>query len=330
MLVDNHGRKIDYMRLAVTDRCNLRCFYCMPEEGITYAPKKELMSFAEMYRVVNLFSKHGIEKIRITGGEPFLWKDMMTFLEAIYRIPTLKKIAITTNGTLIHDKIHKLRKVGINSVNLSLDSVDPDRFYQITRRDDFAKVMRSLDMMIDEGIHVKLNMVVMNGKNIDDIIPMLELAREKPISVRFIEEMPFNGTIGQGNDSLWTYVQILDHIKSRYPDIEKLVDPPASTSMNYKVPGFKGDFWYHKAAYSRTFCGSCNRIRLTPKGVIKTCLYDDGIFNVKNMMRHGATDQELIEGLKSAIENRAKDGKEAEANRKLRFPVSESMATIGG
>ena len=329
MLIDNHGRPIDYMRLAVTDRCNLRCFYCMPENGITYAPKKELMSFAEMYRIVELFSKHGIKKVRITGGEPFLWKDMMTFLRAISKIETLKKIAITTNGTLIHDKIDQIKEVGINTVNLSLDSVDPDRFFQITRRDDFGKVMECMQLMIDSGIHVKLNMVVMNGKNVQDIIPMLLLTKDQPISVRYIEEMPFNGTEGQGNSTLWSFTQILDHIKKEYPDVQKLPDPPSSTALNYKVPGFRGDFGII-AAYSRTFCGTCNRIRLTPKGMIKTCLYDNGVFNVKDMMRQGATDEELILALKSAIGSKAKDGFEAERARKSMFPVSESMATIGG
>jgi len=183
--------------------------------------------------------------------------------------------------------------------------------------------------MIQSGIHVKLNMVVMNGRNIEDIIPMLELARDKPISVRYIEEMPFNGTQGQGNKTLWTHTQILDLITTHFPTLQKLVDPPASTAMNYKVPGFKGDFGII-AAYSRTFCGTCNRIRLTPKGVIKTCLYDDGIFNVKDMMRSGANDEELIGALQSALGNRAKDGREAEQNRKALNPVSESMATIGG
>ncbi|MEE9374446.1 MAG: GTP 3',8-cyclase MoaA [Saprospiraceae bacterium] len=329
MLIDNHGRLINYMRLAVTDRCNLRCFYCMPKQGITYAPKKELMSFAEMYRIVDLFSQQGIEKIRITGGEPFLWKDMMTFLQAISNIPGLKKIGITTNGTLIHDKIDKLQGCGVNEVNLSLDSIDPERFCQITRRDDFSKVMESMNMMIDAGIHVKINMVVMNGRNIEDIIPMLEMTKDKPISVRYIEEMPFNGTKGQGNETLWAYKQILDHIKMKYPDIQKIPDPPFSTSMSYKVRGFVGSFGVI-AAYSRTFCGTCNRIRLTPKGVIKTCLYDNGIFNIKSMMRSGANNEEIIEALKSAIAHKAKNGHEAENRRKLAHPVSESMATIGG
>ena len=329
MLRDNHGRLINYMRLAVTDRCNLRCFYCMPEEGITYAPKKELMSFAEMYRTVELFSRHGIEKIRITGGEPFLWKDMMTFLKAISKIPTLKKIAITTNGTLIHDKLEGLKKLGVDTINLSLDSVNPDTFFRITRRDDYAKVMSTMQKMLDLDIKVKINMVVMNNKNADDIIPMLELAKNDPISVRYIEEMPFNGTDGQGNESMWTYHQILDHIKEKYPNVRKLKDPDFSTSMNYGIDGFEGDFGII-AAYSRTFCGTCNRIRLTPQGQIKTCLYDHGVFNIKNMMREGATDTQLITALQSAISNRFKDGHEAEAKRNQLFPVSESMATIGG
>lgn len=329
MLIDNHGREINYMRLAVTDRCNLRCFYCMPEEGITYAPKKELMTFAEMYRIVDLFSQQGISKVRITGGEPFLWKDMMTFLDAISKIPTLKKIAITTNGTLITDKLEKLKKLGIDTINLSLDSVDPDRFFQITRRDDYAKVMDAMNQMLVLGIKVKINMVVMSGKNTDDIIPMLDLAKNAPISVRYIEEMPFNGTAGQGNNTMWSHLQILDHIKQAYPHVTKLQDPPFSTSMNYKVDGFEGDFGII-AAYSRTFCGTCNRIRLTPQGGIKTCLYDHGIFNVKDLMRAGATDEQVIDGLKSALSNRAKDGHEAEKLRKTHAPISESMATIGG
>jgi len=301
----------------------------MPEEGITYAPKKELLTFAEMYRIVELFSRHGIEKIRITGGEPFLWKDMMTFLKAISKIPTLKKISLTTNGTLIHDKLEELKSLGIDTINLSLDSVNPDKFFQITRRDDFSKVMRTMQRMLDLEIKVKINMVVMKNKNLDDIIPMLELGKSKPISVRFIEEMPFNGTLGQGNDSLWTHHQILHHIKEKYPKVVKLEDPKYSTSMNYEIDGFKGNFGII-AAYSRTFCGTCNRIRLTPQGGIKTCLYDHGIFNIKNMMREGATDKELITALQSAISHRAKDGHEAEENRKAKFPVSESMATIGG
>lgn len=328
MLYDNHGREINYMRLAVTDRCNLRCYYCMPEEGINYVPRKELMSYEEMLRVVSVFSKEGISKIRITGGEPFLRKDMMAFLKEIAGLPEIKKIRITSNGTLLIDKIDELKRLGITSVNLSLDCLDRERFFKITRRDDFPKVMECLEAMLAANFDVKINMVVLAGQNTDDILPMVELARNKNVAVRFIEEMPFNGTEGKGNEDYWSHVRILEHIKSEYPSVAKAVDPAFSTSSNYKINGFKGSFGTI-AAFTRTFCGSCNRIRLTPQGLIKTCLYDNGVFNVRDLMRAGATDEQLKTTLISALSHRAKDGFEAEKGR-VQFPVSESMATIGG
>jgi len=328
MLYDNHGRIINYMRLAVTDRCNLRCHYCMPEEGINYVPRKELMSYEEMLRVVSVFSKEGISKIRITGGEPFLRKDMMSFLKEISSLPEIKNIHITSNGTLLTDKIDELKKMGITSINLSLDSLDRERFFKITRRDDFPKVMECLDALIDANFDVKINMVVLSGENTDDIIPMVELAKEKNIGVRFIEEMPFNGTEGKGNQEYWSHKRILEKIQTAYPSLQKITDPAFSTSMNYQIPGFAGSFGII-AAFTRTFCGTCNRIRLTPQGLIKTCLYDNGVFNVRDLMRAGATDEQLAATLKSALSHRAKDGFEAEKNR-FQFPVSESMATIGG
>ena len=328
MLLDNHGREINYMRLAVTDRCNLRCFYCMPEEGIQYLPKDNLLTFEEMLRVTKIFAQQGISKIRITGGEPFLRKDMMQLLESIAAIPEIKKIHITTNGTLLIDKISKLKALGINSINLSLDSLDKKRFHEITRRDDLDKVIESMHALIAANIKVKINMVVMDGKNTDDVISMLELAKEFPVDVRFIEEMPFNGTKGQGNPTFWSHKTILEHIKTKY-EVNKLVDPAYSTSMNYQIPDFKGTFGII-AAFSRTFCGTCNRIRLTPQGTLKTCLYDNGVFNIRDLMRAGATDDDLVVALKEALNHRAKDGHEAEQNRNKNFPVSESMATIGG
>ncbi len=328
MLYDNHGREINYMRLAVTDRCNLRCHYCMPEEGINYVPRASLMTYEEMVRIVSVFSKEGISKIRITGGEPFLRKDMMSFLKEISILPDLKKIHITSNGTLLIDKIDDLRRMGITSINLSLDTLDRERFFKITRRDDFQKVMDCLDALLDAKFEVKINMVVLSQENTDDIIPMVELAKNKNIAVRFIEEMPFNGTEGKGNDAYWSHIQILEKIKSKYPSAQKLIDPKYSTSSNYKIDNFKGSFGII-AAYSRTFCGSCNRIRMTPQGLIKTCLYDNGVFNVRDLIRAGATDEQLTAALKSALGHRAKDGFEAE-HKRFQFPVSESMATIGG
>lgn len=329
MLYDNHGRKINYVRLAVTDRCNLRCFYCMPEEGIQYVQKQELLSYEEMTRLVELLVKMGIDKVRITGGEPFVRRDMMDFLRHIGQIPGLRQINITTNGTTTAPLVPELKAIGIKSVNLSMDTLDPERFFAITRRNVFKEVMNTFHTLLEHGIQTKINAVVMDGKNIDDLIPMVELTKDHPVSVRFIEEMPFNGEGSHYSVLEWNHRRILEHLRSAFPKLEKLPDPPHSTSSNYKVPGFKGDVGII-AAYSRTFCGTCNRIRITPQGGLKTCLYDSGVFNVRDLMRAGATDAQIRDTFLAALGNRAKDGWEAEKNRNFGLPISESMATIGG
>ncbi len=326
MLYDNHGRVINYVRLAVTDRCNLRCFYCMPESGIKYINRKDLLTYEEMERIMRVLSAHGVSKLRITGGEPFIRRGLMDFLHRLSDIKELEQIHITTNGTFTKDYIPQFKQMGMKSVNLSLDTLDKKRFFEITRRDAFDQVMETFRGLLDAEIHTKTNMVVMEGRNTQDIIPMLELGKEHKMGVRFIEEMPFNGTLGQGNATFWPARKILDHIKEVYPDIEKLDDPVNSTSQNYRVPGFKGTFGII-AAYTRTFCGSCNRIRLTPKGELKTCLYDNGFVSLRDVIRSGASDEELIKVVQSSLSSRAKDGFEAE---KRRAPVHESMATIGG
>ncbi|MEM8526661.1 MAG: GTP 3',8-cyclase MoaA [Bacteroidota bacterium] len=328
MLYDNHGRLINYLRLAVTDRCNLRCFYCMPEEGINYVPRKELLSYEEMERLVELMVSLGIEKIRITGGEPFLRKGMLEFMRRLRRIEGLKQLNITTNGTLTNEIVSELKEV-VDSVNLSIDSLDALRFYEITRRDVFPKVMQTLEQLLKHQIPTKINAVVMAGRNTQDILPMVELTATKNIGVRFIEEMPFNGSGKDQVALLWNYKKIIDYICEYYPNLKKLQDPKSSTSFNYQIPNFKGTIGII-AAYSRLFCGTCNRIRLTPQGVLKTCLYDNGIFNVKDLMRAGASNEQLATTLKEALFNRAKDGFEAERQRSFGMPVSESMATIGG
>jgi len=327
-IYDNHGRLINYVRMAVTDRCNLRCFYCMPAEGIDYVSRKELLSYEEMHRLMQVLSQMGITKLRITGGEPFVRRDIMDFLHAVSKLG-LEQINITTNGTLTGPIIPELKKMGIHSINLSLDTLDADRFFEITRRNEFDKVMQTYDALLSHGIKTKINAVVMEGKNIQDIIPMAELTRDQPVSVRFIEEMPFNGEGSHYPVLNWNHRRILEHLRSQYPNIEKLPDPPHSTSSNYRIPGFKGTVGII-AAYSRTFCGTCNRIRITPQGLLKTCLYDDGVFNIRDLMRAGATDEQLHDAFADALGHRAKDGWEAERNRSFGGEVSESMATIGG
>lgn len=299
----------------------------MPENGIKYMHRKDLLSFEEMYRMLNAFGELGVSKLRITGGEPFVRKGIMEFLHEISKNKLIEEINITTNGTFTEDKIQELAAIGIKSINLSLDSLDKQRFFDITRRDMFDQVMATFHALIDSKINAKVNMVVMDGRNIEDIYPMLELTKKHDVSVRFIEEMPFNGTEGQGNTTFWPMRQILDYIGEEYT-YEKLPDPPSSTSYNYKIKGFKGSFGII-AAYTRTFCGTCNRIRITPQGDLKTCLYDQGGLSIRDIIRSTDSDRDLKLALQKAIGDRAKDGFEAEKKR-ANNPVSESMATIGG
>ena len=328
-LYDNHRRIINYARLAVTDRCNLRCFYCMPEEGIKYVPQKDLLTYEEMERIIQLLVHMGIDKLRITGGEPFVRKDMMRFLTNLSKIQGLKQMSITTNGTLTAPLVPQLKKIGIQSVNLSLDSLDKTRFFEITRREEFANVMDTFHQLLQHGIATKINAVVMEGKNIEDIIPMATLTKDYPVSIRFIEEMPFNGAGAKYQKLQWNHRKILAHLKATFPNIYKIPDPPNSTTYHYQIPDFQGNIGII-AAYSRTFCGSCNRIRITPQGVLKTCLYDDGVFNIKKLLRSGASNQQLEDTFLEALGNRAKDGFEAEKRRAYGLPISESMSTIGG
>ena len=324
-LIDNHGRTINYVRLAVTDRCNLRCFYCMPEEGIDYVARQELMTYEEMVSLVKLFAKLGITKLRITGGEPFLRRDMMEFLRMVSSIAGIEEVHITTNGTLTYELIPELKKLGIASINLSLDSLDRERFEKITRRDDLEVVMKTYRRLIEYQIPTKINMVVMHGRNTEDLLVMAELARHDPVSVRFIEEMPFNGS--DEYKFTWDHRRIAAHLQEAYPDIQKLPMKPAATAQYWQIPGFQGRLGII-AAYTRTFCGTCNRLRITPTGMLRTCLYDQGVFNIKDLMRQGADEVQIRTALMDAIGSRAKDGHEAEA-RRFAFP-GESMSTIGG
>ncbi len=326
MLIDNHGRIIEYLRVSVTDRCNLRCFYCMPEKGIDFVERDELLSFEELNRLCQIFVGLGIKKIRITGGEPFVRKGLIGFLKTVNEIPGLAELSITTNGTQSSSQINEMMIMGIKSVNLSLDTLNKDRFIQITRRDEFEKVYRTLQLLIESPLELKVNMVVMEGLNTEDILPMLKLTEDNAVSVRFIEQMPFNGS-AESFQLNWDFPKILSHIKSAYPDAIKLMDKPGSTSYNYSIPGFKGSFGII-AAHTRSFCGSCNRLRLTPLGKLQTCLYGQATLDLKELMRSGAADQEIIFAIKEEVNSRFENGFEAEVSRKK--TIWTSMASIGG
>jgi cyclic pyranopterin phosphate synthase len=301
----------------------------MPEDGLNWLSRTELMSYEEMLRSCALLVKMGVEKIRITGGEPFVRKDIMKLLSGLSKLSGLKELSMTTNGVLTAPYVAEMKSLGISSVNLSLDTLDANRFFSITRRDEFASVMATLDELLKHNIAVKINAVVMDGKNTQDILPLVQLTKDLPVSVRFIEEMPFNGDEDTYQGLKWDYVRILDEITGHFPDLQKITDPAYSTAYNYHVPGHKGSVGII-AAYSRTFCGTCNRIRITPQGMLKNCLYDDGVLNIKDLIRAGMNDDELERNLLNAFGNRPKDGWEAERMRVEKTGVHESMATIGG
>lgn len=328
-IYDNHGRPITYARLAVTDRCNLRCFYCMPEDGIRYLPKNELLTYEEIERLLQVLAALGIRKIRLTGGEPFVRTDLLALIRKIRAIEGVEEIHLTTNGVLTEPHVPELKRLGIRSVNLSLDTLDRARFKAITRRDEFDRVWATLQALLAHEIPVKINAVVMENQNIADLVPMVALTKDQPVSVRFIEEMPFNGEGAHYPVLNWTYQRILNHMREFYPNLEKVADEPHGTSYNYRVPGHRGTVGVI-AAFSRTFCGTCNRIRVTAQGQLKTCLYDNGVLDLKHLMRAGATDQQLQAALVSAFRQRPANGWEAENQRGVNRPVSESMSTIGG
>ncbi|PKF76057.1 GTP 3',8-cyclase MoaA [Chryseobacterium sp. PMSZPI] len=328
MLKDKFGRHINYLRLAVVDRCNLRCTYCMPENGLTWIKQHELMTDEEMLRICSVFTDLGIDKIRITGGEPFVRKNCIDLIEKISKLEGLTDLSLTTNGLLTGQYLPQLKEFGVKSVNLSLDTLNEDRFFTITRRKSFDKVMKTLDGLLKYHFKVKINTVVMENQNIEDIVPLVGLTKELPVDVRFIEEMPFNGN--DTNISLkWNYPQIYKYIQEHFPTIEKIADPKSSTAYHYKIPGFKGDVGII-AAYTRSFCGDCNRIRITPSGILRTCLYEGGGINLKDEIRSGKTDQELKEIIINSIDKKPKDGWEAEKLTLTDSSIHQSMATIGG
>lgn len=328
-LKDNFDREIKYLRLSVTDRCNLRCFYCMPEEGMRFLPKDQLLSYEEMLRLTDIFLDMGVDKIRVTGGEPFVRKDLISFLEKLSKSQKLDKLSITTNGILTKPFLPKLKELGIKQINLSLDTISEDTFKKITRRDEYKQVMDTFHQLLTDGFDVKINAVIMEGINEHEIIDLAELAMKYPVSVRFIEEMPFNGSAENHTSIKWNYARILETLTSEISNINKLPMPANSTSENYSFEGAKGNIGII-AAFSRTFCGSCDRIRITSTGEMRTCLYGHNVLNLKKLLREGHTDESIKSQIIQAVQKRSKDGFEAEKLRDLNNPIGESMSLIGG
>jgi cyclic pyranopterin phosphate synthase len=327
-LVDNFGRQMEYVRLAVTDRCNLRCQYCMPAQGIDIVPRQELLTFKEMYRLIRVLTELGVQKVRLTGGEPFVRKDFVGFLEMLSHNDLLDAINITTNGALISQHIDRIEKLGkVKDINLSIDSLSREKFAKITRRDAFPEVYKTLELLEKSSLNLKLNIVVQSGVNTDEIVDFVRFTKDKNVAVRFIEEMPFNGKGQREMEENWTFNRILNEIKTAF-DVKELVSEKSSTSRNYAIENHLGTVGIIPA-FTRTICNNCNRIRITSTGTFKNCLFDDGVFNLRDFMRKGASNEDLKELFLSLVKAKPENGFIAEANRKD-GGASESMSTIGG
>jgi len=303
----------------------------MPEKGLKFLSRANILSYEEMLRICKIFSELGVNKIRITGGEPFVRKDLMYFLEELCKIEGIEKVAMTTNGVLTKNYLPQLKALNITDINLSLDSVNRENFAQITRRDDLPLVLETLNAMVEMDFNVKINAVVMAGQNTHEFADLIELTKNQNVSMRFIEEMPFNGTEKTTVNSAekpWNYNKIKSELLSLYPDIVQLKTDFNSTSHNFKIPNYVGTVGIIPA-FTRSICSGCNRIRLTAEGKLKTCLYDKGNIDLRASLRDGSSDEEIAEIIKMAVKNKYKDGFEAEkaiGNNVAR----ESMSTIGG
>lgn len=327
-LIDSFGRQMDYVRLAVTDRCNLRCQYCMPAHGIEIAPRESLLTYKEMYRIIRVLTELGVTKVRLTGGEPFVRKDFVKFLEMLSFNDLLEAINITTNGAMIARHIPMLEQMEkIKNINLSIDSLQKEKFNLITRRDVFPEVYETFEALEKSNLNLKLNVVVQAGFNTDEIVDFVALTKSKNVAVRFIEEMPFNGKGQRDMQENWNYTRILEEIKTQF-EVKPKTSEKSSTSRNFSIDGHKGTVGIIPA-FTRTICGDCNRIRITPTGTFKNCLFDDGVFNIRDYIRKGASNEDLKELFLSLVKEKPKNGFVAEANRK-QGDVSESMSTIGG
>ncbi|NKI32303.1 GTP 3',8-cyclase MoaA [Croceivirga thetidis] len=328
MLVDNHGRKINYLRLAVTDRCNLRCNYCMPAEGINFAKREELLTTLELKQVAKVLVEMGIEKIRLTGGEPFVRKDIMDLLAFLSHLEGLKDISITTNATLIGKHLDELKQLGIKNINVSLDAIKKETFEHITRRNSYEIVRENLFRLLNEDFNVRVNFIVLQGQNEQDIIPILNEFKDYPVGIRFLEEMPFNGGTKSFGSIHWDHKKILEYITDYFPNYQKLDSPKTSTSVNYKIDGHQGTFGIIPS-FSRTFCGSCNRLRVTAKGDVITCLYGKPKTNLREIIRGNDSFDKIKMEVERVIGERAKTGFEAQKEHENKV-FESSMTSIGG
>jgi len=318
-LTDNFGRIHDYLRISLTDKCNLRCHYCMPEDARFLAQDK-LLTSDELIKIAEIFVYgFGIKKIRFTGGEPLLRNDADEIIKSVSQLPV--ELAITTNGVLLDKYLLLFKKIGLNSVNVSLDSLMPLRFEQITKRSNFHIVKKNIDRAIEDGFNIKINMVVSKDVNDTEVLNFANWTLDTPVHIRFIEFMPFIG-----NNWKWDKVISSKEIKERIENLftlEKLVDKPYATAKSFRIKGAIGTLAFISTV-TEPFCETCNRLRLTAEGKLQNCLFARSEADLLSTLRKGNTIEDLI--IANVRSKEAFQGGESPCNK----TTDKSMASIGG
>ncbi|CAL7937152.1 unnamed protein product [Xylocopa violacea] len=306
ILTDSFGRHHTYLRISITERCNLRCLYCMPAEGVKLTKNDGILKIEEIIKIASLFVNEGVNKIRLTGGEPTVRRDIVDIIAGLKQLPGLEQVAITTNGLTLTRQLPSLQRAGLDALNISLDTLKENRFEQFTRRKGWSRVMASIDLAIQLGYNpVKVNCVVMKGFNDDEIIDFVDLTKSRPIDVRFIEYMPFQGNEWNQNKMI-SFKAMKELIRNTYPELQRLPNKYNDTSKAYRVPGFTGQVGFI-TSMSEHFCGSCNRLRITADGNLKVCLFEGkGEISLRDALRSGASDDILKEMIGAAVRRKKK------------------------
>ena len=299
MIIDSYNRVHNYLRISLTDNCNLRCFYCMPEEDYEFTPNAQLMQVDEIEALAKIFVAEGVNKIRLTGGEPLVRKDAAEIIRVLSKLPV--QLTMTTNGTRLHEFVDVMKEANIHSLNISLDTLQADKFQLVTRRDQFQRVYDNIQLLIRNDFHVKVNMVAMRGFNDNEINDFVEWTRNEPVHVRFIEFMPFSGNRWTSN-KVFTWKEILNVIEEKYSFLP-LQGDKHDTAKKYIVPGHQGTFAVI-STMSDNFCGNCNRMRLTADGKMKNCLFSDGETDLLGALRRG---EDVLPLIHQNIRTKAKE-----------------------
>lgn len=315
-LTDNFHRQHTYLRISVTERCNLRCTYCMPAEGVPLSPPAHLLTTPEIVHISQLFVQEGVKKIRLTGGEPTVRKDILRLMQEIGSLRTkgLEELCLTTNGLSLHRKLDAMVEAGLTGVNLSLDTLDPSQFQIMTRRKGFDAVMKTLNKILElkrlgAEIKLKINAVIMRGVNEREIVSFVEMGREHDIEVRFIEYMPFDGN-KWSQQKMLPYKEMVEIIRHKYPGLSKVQEEGRNeTSKVWQVPGFRGKVGFI-TSMTENFCGTCNRLRITADGSLKVCLFGNSEVSLRDLLRednHGeSVDWEALENMKRSQTERSR------------------------